>query len=154
MGRIPVMRESSCWRARYGKSDPIDALAVARAALREPDLPIARLDGVERELRLLVDHREDLVAERARIIARSRWHLHELDPGWLPPTKLERDSTFDKVQARLSARNDGTIVRRLALRLVEHLRLLAVEIDDVTAEMTVRSASLPRRCWRSWAARH
>lgn len=38
----------------YGKSDPIDALAVARAALREPNLPTARLDGVERELRLLV----------------------------------------------------------------------------------------------------
>lgn len=26
----------------YGKSDPIDALAVARAALREADLPVAR----------------------------------------------------------------------------------------------------------------
>jgi hypothetical protein len=39
-----------------GKSDPIDALAVARAALREPDLPTARLDGPARELRLLVDH--------------------------------------------------------------------------------------------------
>src|ERR1700719_3252188 len=62
----------------YGKSDPIDALAVARAALREPDLPVARLDGVERELRLLVDHREDLVGERTRIISRLRWHLHEL----------------------------------------------------------------------------
>lgn len=48
----------------YGKSDSIDALAVARTALREPDLPAARLDGVERELRLLVHHREDLVAER------------------------------------------------------------------------------------------
>jgi transposase len=72
----------------YGKSDPIDALAVARAALREPDLPIARLDGIEREIRLLVDHREDLVAERTRIIARLRWHLHELDPGWTAPTNL------------------------------------------------------------------
>lgn len=28
-----------------GKSDPIDAHAVAMAALREPNLPIARLDG-------------------------------------------------------------------------------------------------------------
>ena len=27
-----------------GKSDPVDALAVARAALREPDLPTAQLD--------------------------------------------------------------------------------------------------------------
>lgn len=32
------------------KSDPIDALAIARAALREPDLPIARLEGEAREL--------------------------------------------------------------------------------------------------------
>src|SRR5258708_10645477 len=59
----------------FGKSDPIDALAVARAALREPDLPIARLDGVERELRLLVDHRGDLVAERTRIISRLPRHF-------------------------------------------------------------------------------
>ena len=49
----------------YGKSDPIDALAVARAALREPDLPAAHLDDEAREVRLLVDHREDLIAENA-----------------------------------------------------------------------------------------
>ena len=61
-----------------GKSDPIDALAVAQAALREPDLPVATLDGPERELRLLVDHREDLVAERTRHIQRLRWHLLDL----------------------------------------------------------------------------
>jgi transposase len=63
----------------YGKSDPIDALAIARASLREPDLPAARLDGASRELRLLVDHREDLVRERTGHINRLRWHLHELD---------------------------------------------------------------------------
>jgi hypothetical protein len=44
--------------------DPIDALAVARAALREPDLPMAQLDGPAQELRLLVDRREDLVKHR------------------------------------------------------------------------------------------
>ncbi|HWH00697.1 MAG TPA: transposase, partial [Pilimelia sp.] len=32
----------------YGKSDPIDALAVARAALRENGLPTAHLDGPDR----------------------------------------------------------------------------------------------------------
>src|SRR3989304_2338280 len=42
----------------YGKWDAIDALAVARAALREPRLPVARLEGEERELRRLVDPRE------------------------------------------------------------------------------------------------
>lgn len=34
-----------------GKSDPIDALAVARVALREPDLPTARPDGPARQRR-------------------------------------------------------------------------------------------------------
>lgn len=53
----------------YGKSDPIDALAVARAALREPNLPAARLAGPDRDVRLLVDYRESLGAERTRIIS-------------------------------------------------------------------------------------
>jgi transposase len=77
----------------YGKSDPIDAPTVAQAALREPDLPVARLDSVERELRLLVDHREDPVAERTRIISRLRWPLHELHPGRTPPTKIDRTAS-------------------------------------------------------------
>ncbi len=68
-----------------GKSDPIDALAVARAALREPDLQVATLDGPERELRLLVDHREDLVAERTRHANRLRWILIELAGPSLRP---------------------------------------------------------------------
>ena len=48
---------------RRGKSDSIDALSVARAALREglDTLPAAHLDGPELDLRLLVDHRERLV---------------------------------------------------------------------------------------------
>lgn len=64
-----------------GKSDPIDALAVARAALREPDLPTAVLDGPSRELRLLVDYRESLVKDRTAAQNRLRWRLHELVPG-------------------------------------------------------------------------
>ncbi|QIS23564.1 IS110 family transposase [Nocardia terpenica] len=120
----------------YGKSDPIDALAIARAALREPDLPIARLDGVEREIRLLVDHREDLVAERTRAITRLRWHLHELDPAWTPPGKLERTSAYDRVASHL-ARFDG-LVTRLAKALVEHCRRLTVEIDELPPEIGER----------------
>src|SRR4051794_3604272 len=50
-----------------GKSDAIDTLAVARAAWREPDLPVAQLDGPSREVRLLVDHRDDLAGERTRL---------------------------------------------------------------------------------------
>ena len=119
----------------YGKSDPIDALAVARAALREPNLPTARLDGPDREVRLLVDHREALVAERTRIVGRLRWHLHELEPEWEPVARgLDRASAYDTIQARL----DGVegIVARLARRLVERCRGLTSEIDQLEAEIT------------------
>ncbi len=121
----------------YGKSDPIDALAVARAALREPDLPVARLDGVEREIRLLVDHREDLVGS---IIARLRWHLHELDPGWTQPAKMDRASAFVKVEAHVS--DLAGLVTDLAARLVDHLRRLTVEFDELAAEITSRTTVL------------
>ena len=53
-----------------GKSDPIDALSLARAALREPDLPVAQLTGPERHVKLRVDHRDDLMAERLRVQCR------------------------------------------------------------------------------------
>src|SRR5262249_27969386 len=76
--RVPTKLMSEARRSgrEAGKSDPIDALAVARAAWREPDLPVACLDGPQRELRLLVDHRDDLVRERTRVQSRIRWHLH------------------------------------------------------------------------------
>jgi transposase len=77
-----------------GKSDAIDALAIARAALREPDLDSPRPEEARlRELKLLVDHRDDLVAERRRCQQRLRWHLHELDPGLqVPLGALDRPS--------------------------------------------------------------
>jgi transposase len=104
-----------------GKSDPIDATAVARAALREPHLPVARLEGVERELRLLVDHREDIVAERTRAQNRLLWHLHELDPGWtLSPSALSRLKTLDAIAARLGAHD--CLVAEIARELVEDIR--------------------------------
>ncbi len=117
-----------------GKSDPIDALAVARAALREPDLPVATLDGEERELRLLVDHREDLVGERTRAQNRLRWHLHELDPGTEPGLRsLDRWVVLDRLEARL-ADVPGTVAR-IARELVAHVRALTRTIDALEREI-------------------
>jgi len=118
----------------FGKSDPIDALAVARAALREPDLPSARLDGPERELRLLVDHREDLVCERTRMINRLRWHLHELDPGSEPRARsLKHLRNLDSLAASLEDREG--LVARLARELVRRCRELTVEIKQLEREI-------------------
>lgn len=117
-----------------GKSDPIDALAVARAALREPDLPVATLEGQERELRLLVDHRDDLVAERTRAENRLRWHLHELDPGREPAARsLDRRRVVDALEHDLAERS-GTVAR-IARELVARIRDLTSAIDALEREV-------------------
>jgi transposase len=137
--RVPPKLMAHCRDAArtYGKSDPIDALAVARAALREPGLPCARLDGPERELRLLADHREDLVAERTRIMNRLRWHLHELDPSWDPPARsLTRKKNIAAVAARL-APMDG-MVARIAAELTARVLVLTGEVNALEREVAVR----------------
>jgi transposase len=134
--RVPpkLMAQTRAGSRTYGKSDPIDALAVARAALREPDLPTAQLDGPARDVRLLVDHREDLVAERTRVINRLRWHLHELDPSWAPSSvDLWRPKHLRAIEQRI-ADTAGTVAR-LALRLVERCRQLTVEILELEKEL-------------------
>jgi transposase len=134
--RVPpkLMAQARDAARTYGKSDPIDALAVARAAIRHPDLPAAQLDGESRELRLLVDHREDLVAERTRILNRLRWHLHELDPSWDPPTGwLIRFKHIDEVATRL-ATLEGTVAR-IASELVERARAITVQEHALTCEI-------------------
>lgn len=90
--RVPpkLMAQTRASARTRGKSDPIDALAVARAFLREPDLPVASHDEVSRELKLLVDRREVLVAQRTATINRLRWRVHELDPERAPkPASLD-----------------------------------------------------------------
>src|SRR5581483_6386846 len=125
----------------YDKSDPIDALAVARAAAREPGLPLARLDGPSRELRLLVDHREDLVRDRTAHINRLRWHLHELDPTWDPtPRCLVRYKHLDALAARLEGLQG--MVARIARDLVARIRELTVEVNALQREILHRVRAL------------
>jgi transposase len=124
-----------------GKSDPIDALAVARAALREPDLPTARLDGIEREVRLLVDHRDDLVAERTRAQNRLRWHLHELSPGDEPVARgLDRYHVLAALETRLAGLTGA--VARLVADLVVRIRDLTRTIEGLEREIARLVAGL------------
>src|SRR5919198_111048 len=100
---------------RRGKSDPIDALAIARAALRERDLSRPEAgERVFRDLKLLVDHRDDLVDQRRRIQQRLRWHLHALDPTFeVRLRKLSRASELERV-GRWLARQPKEMQARLA----------------------------------------
>ena len=118
----------------YGKSDPIDALAVARAALREPDLPTAHLDGPSRQVRLLGDHRDNLVEERTRVINRLRWHMHEIDPAFdVPARSLWRPKHLKAVSSRLDG-EDG-LVARLAASMLTRCAQLTEEIRHVEEEL-------------------
>jgi transposase len=118
-----------------GKSDAIDALAVARAALREPDLPAARLAGPEREIRLLHDHRVDLVCERTRIQNRLRWHLHDLDPELeIPNGALDRRVWLERIGRRL-ARSEQTAQVRISRELVGRCRALSRRVNELEREL-------------------
>lgn len=144
--RVPpkMMAHARDGARTYGKSDPIDALAVARAALREPDLPCARLDGPARELRLLVDHREDLVRERTGQINRLRWHLHELDPAWDPaPRSLTRFVRLDELAERLRALEG--ILAWVASDLVARIRESTVAIRELERRIVRVVTSLAPR---------
>jgi len=135
--RVPpkLMAGARRGQRRRGKSDAIDALAVARAFLREPELPAASLAGFEREIRLLADHREDLVGERTRIGNRLRWHLHDLDCELeVPPGALDRYRWLDRLQAWLGGREAAGAQVEIASELVEDCR-----------ELTRRIAELERR---------
>ena len=122
-----------------GKSDQIDALAVARAVVKDgvEQFPVAYLNEEAMEIRLLLDHRNDLVAERTRIVNRLRWHLLELC------TELERSlkrgalnhaRVLDRVDRRLRKLPAGARVRIAREQLV-HLRALNRQIDALHREL-------------------
>jgi transposase len=122
-----------------GKSDAIDALAIARAALQEEGrLHPASHDPRARELKLLVDHREGLVRERTALASRLRWHLHDLEPGLEPIARsLDRAPTRRSLSQRLARREQSAQVRicRDLLAsigdLTQRERRLAAEIGEL-----------------------
>jgi transposase len=125
-----------------GKSDAIDALAIARAALREPDLARPRPDeGPFRELKLLVDHRDAIVDERRRVHQRLRWHLHQLDPTFAVPLRmLARKSHLERVSRWL--RQEEELQVTLARELVTRCRALDREVAELDRQLERRSAAI------------
>ncbi len=120
-----------------GKSDPIDALAIARAALREgvESLPTARLAGAELEIRLLSLHRERLVDSRTRMINELRWQLHDLWPDWeIPKRVLIRPTWQTKIANRLR-RAETTIQVQIARDMIRRIRELTRTITQLYEQL-------------------
>jgi transposase len=141
-----LMGESRRGQRRPGKSDEIDAVAVARAALKEgiDTLPVAFLDEQAFEIRLLCDHRSDLVAERTRHQNRLRWHLVELDAeleASLPTRGLDRDCWLERIARRLAAIAQTARVR-IARDELRRIRELTRAERALERELTAAIAAL------------
>jgi transposase len=137
--RVPTRLMADVRRAarERGKSDSIDALAVARAAVREgiEKLPSARLAGPELDLRLLVDHRERLVRQRVALNSTLQWHLHDLWPELeLPGSSLFYGNWGPRIARRL-ARAEQTMRVRIARDELRRIRELTQTIKALETEI-------------------
>ena len=122
---------------RPGKSDPGDALAIARVAARERDLPPIRLPDRTGELRLLLEAREDLVAEATRVRNRLHAHLRVLAPGYggavANLVTLRHRATVGRL-----LRGNASVQAELARALLARL----AKLDDGTTRLTRRIEGL------------
>jgi len=149
--RVPpkMMAEQRRVARTRGKSDPIDALAVARAAQREPDLPVASHDQTSRELKLLIDRREVLVSQRTATINRLLWRVHELDPAWAPPAKSLDLAKHQKILADRLSTVSGIVTELARDELAEIVELtgkinaLAKRIENLTVDVAPTLLAMP-----------
>jgi transposase len=137
--RVPpqLMARTRASARTRGKSDPIDALAVARAVLREPDLPVASHDEVSREFKLLVDRRDDLVWHRTAVINRLLWRVHELDPSHAPkPATLDVAKTQKALHSWLATQPG--LVAELARDELADIMALTGQINALQRRIATR----------------
>jgi transposase len=122
-----------------GKSDSIGALAIARAAPAEgPErLPLATVDEEAHEIKLLLDHHDDLVAQRSGDQRRLRWHLHDLWPELeLPAGCLDRERWLQSVSRRLARAEQSRRVT-ISRELVVAIRARTRRIGELERELGV-----------------
>jgi transposase len=123
-----------------GKSDPRDALAIARVTARGEGVHRLRPDPAREDLRLLSDHRDELVRARTQAANRAHEALALACPGYeatVPALTAARH-----VAAARGLVADQTGVRAILVRAhLDELERLDVRIAEVTGELGARVAS-------------
>ncbi len=123
-------------RPGAGKTDPGDAVAIARITAREPNLPPVRLPiGAAADLRALADYRAQLVAERTTLASRVHAELHGLRPGYQHTITRLTGPTFTTAAKDLLA-EDTSVRAALTRRRLTRLAELTAEIQEVTGLIT------------------
>jgi transposase len=116
-----------------GKSDPRDALAIARVTARE-QLPPVRPDSPARDLKLLCDYRLQLIAERIRTANRLHADLVSLRPGY-ERTLPRLDSLTRLADAERLLEKRSGVQATLARRRIEALTRLDREIKQLERQI-------------------
>jgi transposase len=123
-----------------GKSDPIDARAVALAVVRDgiDSFPVAFTDPQAMEIRVLCDYRDQIVRERVRLINRLRWHLVAIAPeleAQIKPEALRGPRVCTKLSRQL-ARLTPSPQLRVARRMLKRISEIVGEERALVTELT------------------
>lgn len=127
---------------RAGKSDPGDALAIARVTLREAELPPVRLADASRELKLLVEARDDLAAEATRVRNRLHADLVVIAPGYSAVATNLVAEKYRRAVANILRRMPG-VQAELARGRLGRLGELAIELRGLDRQIAARVAGHP-----------
>ncbi len=130
-----------------GKTDPRDALAIARVTAREEKLPPVRVDSPSRDLKLLCAYRQQLVGERNRVANRLHVDLVSMRPGYEKRIRtLDSGVRLDRAGRVLAG--EQSVQAGLARRRIEKLRHLDAEIKqlqrEIRAQVTALGSGLPQ----------
>jgi transposase len=117
-----------------GKSDPADAVAIARVAARGEGLSSPQRTDVLVDLKLLSDHRDQLVRARTRLINRTHTGLVISHPGY--EKKIPKlNSKKNQAAALILLRGDRTVRADLIRDCIGEIRRLSKKIVDVEKQL-------------------
>lgn len=117
-------------RQGRGKSDPLDAVAIARVVAREDSLPRPRVDQTHEDLKLLSDHFDQLKRQRTQLVNRIHKALVVMQPGYekrVGDLKAERHKTT----VMNLVRRDRSVRADLVRRNIKEIRRLEAEMKTL-----------------------
>jgi transposase len=128
-------RERSA-RPGRGKTDPIDAVAIARVVARDQSLPPVRPStGPAADLRALTDYRDQLVEERNAVANRVHAELAALRPGYqVTIPRLTRPTELAAAHNLLDG--DTSVRAELTRRRLQRLANLDAEIAELYEQIS------------------